>query len=57
MERTARKPRINVLFIVLVLLLAAALAVGIWFLIGSGRGREPNRGTYVLVGHNEVKGA
>lgn len=45
------------MFIVLVLLLAAALAVGIWFLIGSGRDREPNRGTYVLVGHNEVKGA
>jgi len=54
MERTARKPRINVLYIILALLLVAVLAVGIWFLLGSGKDREPNRGTYVLAGNGGV---
>ncbi|HOQ75048.1 MAG TPA: hypothetical protein PK369_00595 [Thermoclostridium sp.] len=57
MERTERRPRINALYVILALLLVAALVAGIWFLIGSGKSREPNRGTYVMAQHNEVKGA
>jgi hypothetical protein len=55
MERTARKPKINALFLVLAFLLVIALAAGIYFLFGSGRSNEPNRGTYVFARYQEVK--
>ncbi|MDI9513982.1 MAG: hypothetical protein GX384_01700 [Clostridiaceae bacterium] len=56
MERTVRKPKINALFLVLAFLLVIALAAGAYFLFGSGRREEPNRGTYVFARYPEVKG-
>lgn len=55
MERTVRKLKINPLFFVIALLLVIALAVGIYILVGSGRNKEPSRGTYVMAGHSEVR--
>lgn len=55
MEKAEKKPRINVWLVALALLLVIGLAVGIYFLVGSGRNKEPSRGTYVLVLHDGVK--
>lgn len=55
MERTYRRIKINPLFFVVALLLVIALAVGIYFLVGAGRNKEPSRGTYVMAGHSEVR--
>lgn len=55
MERTYRRIKINPLFFVVALLLVIALAVGIYILVGSGRNKEPSRGTYVMAGHSEVR--
>lgn len=54
MEGTTRKTRSHILFFVLALLLVIALAVGIFFMIGSGRNKEPSRGTYVMARYAEV---
>lgn len=54
MEKTARKLKMNPLFLILALLLVIALAVGLYFLIGSGRSKAPNRGTYVHAWYGEV---
>jgi|GEM_PF-543053 len=54
MEGTTRKSKNYILFFVLALLLVIALAVGIFFMVGSGRSKEPSRGTYVITRYAEV---
>jgi hypothetical protein len=56
MEKAERKPRINVWLLVIALLLIIAIAACIYYIMDSGRNREPNRGTYVMAVHDGVKG-
>lgn len=55
MERTARKPRVSTLLLmILALLLVAGIAIGIYFLTQPEKSREPSRGTYVIAPYSEV---
>lgn len=44
----ARRSRLPVLVIVVALLAVAAIAVGVYFILNSGREKEPSRGIYVI---------
>ena len=48
MEKTAQKTRIPFYLIIVALVIIAAAAVGIYFLTGGAREKEPSRGTYVM---------
>jgi uncharacterized protein (UPF0333 family) len=47
MEKVLKKPRIPIYLLILALVLVAAIAVGIYFLVSGSDRSKPNRGTYV----------